>query len=659
MRTLRRHKFGTLLGLSATCLSLVLLQSDRSATQIPNANQNTVAPSKLVAALKDPDPQVRFQAAATLYKIDSQREAATAVMIAALKDPNPKVRAEAANAIAALDPKAQAAIPALLVALKDPESQVRYNAAQALRFMGAAAKVAIPDLIKALSDVEADGSYFMVNGAVDALIDICLASKVVPPALIATLRQRNPPAKLRGTFVLSELGALARVATPELTMVLRDSNPFVRLHAVIALGKIGKPAKAATPALTKLLKDRYESVRVVAASALWDVGVKPAVVLPTLIAGVKARYGDKPLNPQEAVTTRHRAVSTLEDMGAAAKPAIPVLTAALKDQDEGVRLAAERALTKIKGAQDGDISLLLIALKSPNSREQAISDLAGLGAKAKLAVPMLLTILKQDENYRIRRIVPFALVAISPNDKAVIAALIAAFKERDDEVRASAAFALGEIGPAAQAAVPALVAALKARPTASPPTWDSVPAAFALVQIGAAQDVAVPVLAAVFKDGTCNLLYGYCTEAAKALRKAGSDTKLASSALVKLLSKVEPYSQVGIALTLLALSSETEAATTALIAVANSTERSPVSSSDKQADWSGSDRRYLAHRMAGMAEGIQKNPYRLSAAEMAMTVARLEQVLQVLETPKEPKVSEATLERIRRSLSVLKAQKNL
>jgi HEAT repeat protein len=449
-----------------------------------------------------------------------------------------------------------------------------------------------------------------------------------------------------------------------LIVALKDSDLTVRLTATTTIAEFGSQAEAAIPALTQLLKDPYEGMRVAAAAALWDVGAKPDVVLPTLIAGVKAQYADSPTKPGDAETTRLSAVSTLGKMGVVAKAAIPALTVASKDKDKQMQLAAAQSLAKIKGAQDGDVSLLLINLKyssanEAGSRERTISDLARLGEKAKPAVPMLLTILKQDPNSRIRRLVPFALVAISPNDKTVLAALITALKDRDEEVRASTAYALGEIEPAAKAAVPNLVAALKARPVDRQPNLDSVPIAVALINIGAAQDVAVPVLAAAFTDGTCNVYYGLCTNAARALRKAGSDTKTASSALVKLLPRVEAYDQVGIALTLLELSAEVEPATTALVAVANRTEKSLIRSDDPKAEWNGSDRRYLAYRMAVMVERLQKNPDRLSTAEMAATVASLEQVLQVLATPKEPKVSDATLERIRRSLSALKAPKGL
>ncbi|HEY9884846.1 MAG TPA: HEAT repeat domain-containing protein, partial [Thermosynechococcaceae cyanobacterium] len=423
---------------------------------------------------------------------------------------------------------------------------------------------------------------------------------------------------------------------------------------------------AAIPALTQLLKDPYESMRVAAAAALWDVGAKPDVVLPTLIAGVKAQYADSPTKPADAETTRFSAVSTLGKMGVVAKAAIPALTVASKDKDKQMQLAAAQSLAKIKGAQDGDVSLLLINLKyssanEAGSRERTISDLAELGEKAKPAVPILLTILKQDPNYRIRQLVPIALIDISPNDKTVVAALIAALKDRDEEVRASSAYALGEIGPAAKAAVPDLVAALKVRPANRQSNLDYVPIATALVNIGAAQDIAVPILTAAFKDGTCHY-YSLCTNAARALKQAGSDITLASSTLVEVLNKVEPSNQVGIvhiALTLLELSAEVEPATTALIAVANRTEKSLITSDDPKAEWNGSDRRYLAYRMAVMVERLQKNPNRLSTAEMAATVASLEQVLQVLATPKEPKVSNATLERIRRALSALKAKRSV
>ena len=660
----RRHKFVTLLGLSAVCLSLLLLSSDRGISQSPNSTQNSVVPSEEVMTdLEDPDPHVRLLAAEELYRTGRQKETAIAMISAALKDPNPAVRLQAAGALYRMNVQKETAIAVISAALKDPNPEVRLQAARTLYRTGRQKEAATAVIVAALKDPNPEVRL----QAAETLYRIGIQKEAATAAIVAALKDPNPEVRI---LAVQRLGRSRDTqiegAIPALIVALKDSDLTVRLTATTTIAEFGSQAEAAIPALTRLLKDPYEGMRVAAASALWEVGAKPEVVLPTLIAGVKARYADSPTKPGDAETTRLSAVSTLGKMGVVAKAAIPALTVALKDKDGQIQLAAARSLAKIRGAQDGDVSLLLVNLKyssadeeQEDSREQTISKLARLGEKAKPAVPMLLTILKQDPNSRIRRLVPFALVAISPNDKTVLAALITALKDRDEEVRASTAYALGEIEPAAKAAVPNLVAALKARPVDRQPNLDSVPIAVALINIGAAQDVAVPVLAAAFTDGTCNVYYGLCTNAARALRKAGSDTKTASSALVKLLPRVEAYDQVGIALTLLDLGAEIEPATTALVAIANRTEKSLIRSSDAKAEWNGSDRRYLAYRMAEMVERLQKNPDRLSTAEMAATVASLEQVLQVLATPKEPKVSDATLERIRRSLSALKAPKGL
>ena len=160
------------------------------------------------------------------------------------------------------------------------------------------------------------------------------------------------------------------------------------------------------------------------------------------------------VNFRPARFRRACARSALESLGAAAKPAVPLL----------VQLAA---------ARDKDVRV----------RHNALMVLVRLGREAKEAVPGLIEILRAKvEDMEIKTKVCWALAAIGPEAQAAVPALIAALPEKgqgqmeteaqiggqlEPEVTTAAislfdpaAHALGRIGPGAKDAIPALLRAL-------------------------------------------------------------------------------------------------------------------------------------------------------------------------------------------------------
>src|SRR5262245_7401725 len=73
-----------------------------------------------------------------------------------LKDPDPQVRREAAEALGEIGAKAKAAVPDLGEALNDPDDRVRIKVSLALWSIGASVKGAVPNLIAALNDRNAE-----------------------------------------------------------------------------------------------------------------------------------------------------------------------------------------------------------------------------------------------------------------------------------------------------------------------------------------------------------------------------------------------------------------------------------------------------------------------------------------------------------------------
>jgi HEAT repeat protein len=101
------------------------------AASVPAAEPvaNDVLVKRLIAALQDPDPDVRQNLASALAKIGP---AAVEALTAALADDLPERRAGAAYALGHIGSPARSALPKLLDALDDKELDVRRQASYAV-----------------------------------------------------------------------------------------------------------------------------------------------------------------------------------------------------------------------------------------------------------------------------------------------------------------------------------------------------------------------------------------------------------------------------------------------------------------------------------------------------------------------------------------------
>ncbi len=156
---------------------------------------------------------------------------------------------------------------------------------------------------------------------------------------------------------------------------------------------------------------------------------------------------------------RIRAIEVLGEIGMKAKEAVPVLITALKDQDADVRGSAAYALGEI-GKEA--VPTLIAALEDQEvfARSSAAYALGKIGKEAKEAVPALIKAL-EDQDANVRSSAVRALGEIVPGAKEAVLPLIGTLEDQDANVRSSAVRALGKIGPGAKEAVPALIAALK------------------------------------------------------------------------------------------------------------------------------------------------------------------------------------------------------
>ena len=139
---------------------------------------------------------------------------------------------------------------------------------------------------------------------------------------------------LLATFcACSRIGGQPDPKVSALISQLRSDDLYARLKAAEQLRQMGPAASAAVPALIVNLGSRLPPLNAAATNAL--LGIGPGAALPALIEAVKGQDRE----------VAYGAAFTIGGFGKAAKPAVPVLLAAL--EDPAVRPAAHTALQMI------------------------------------------------------------------------------------------------------------------------------------------------------------------------------------------------------------------------------------------------------------------------------------------------------------------------
>jgi len=227
--------------------------------QAPDTTNPAVPP--LIAALSDPDANVRIAAANSLGQLEDPR--AIPALITASRDANVQVRSAAFQALSDFeDPRIY---EPMVAALKDPDADVRQRAAQTLGSLEN--KAAVTPLVGALGDSSAD----VRQSAAQSLGE--LQDPAAASALAGALK--DPKADVRQAAAQS-LGELdLKTAPPALIAALKDSDADVRQAAAQSLGEIQDPS--AVPALQGSLGDANADVREGAVRALSEISDSTAI----------------------------------------------------------------------------------------------------------------------------------------------------------------------------------------------------------------------------------------------------------------------------------------------------------------------------------------------------------------------------------------------
>lgn len=430
---------------------------------------------RMLAALKNPDAQVRVNAANALGVMGQDAKPAIPDLIKTLKDQNKDVRERAAQALVQMGPEAvpplkealkekgtsnlaalalaeqkpvtQDTVKSLIENLKEPDPNDRQGAEAALVKVG---PPAVNSLMKALDEKDKRSPTAKVLG------NIGEPAKPALPLLVQGLKDPDPEFRMTTHNALVKMG---KPAVADLALAIKDPDDKVWYSAFVALGKIGPDAKEAIPALTSALEDKNRSVRMMAVHAL--VRIDPnnkalsehaAEVVPVLTDVLK--HEDKNMRSWAAVS--------LGRFGRNARDAVPLLVDALKDKEAGVRSSVAEALGKIQTDEKDAVKALILAQADADA-EVAVAVRAALVKIGAPAVPGLIGALNDgQESLRLA-----AAEVLAKIGRPALPELISAMQDpktgersSDGAVRRAVAGIFEKIGPAAAPAAPALLAAL-------------------------------------------------------------------------------------------------------------------------------------------------------------------------------------------------------
>lgn len=228
-------------------------------------------------------------------------------LIAALKDPSPRVRQQAAAAFAGLVTSVPASVPALIEALNDTDAGVRQAAAQTLGEMREEAQAAIASLKRLLSDASPNVARAAASAllridteplAAPVLVDLLAGGDSLASRALKEMGQAAVPALIKALddpavrhIVLQLLsGPKAKAAVPALIGLLKDPAPSIRRGAAEALERIGPAARSAGPALIKALEDEDDKVQFAAAKALVQIGYNLREAGPLFITVINDNF---------------------------------------------------------------------------------------------------------------------------------------------------------------------------------------------------------------------------------------------------------------------------------------------------------------------------------------------------------------------------------
>lgn len=471
------------------------------------------------------------------------------VLLAALKNPNADVRQQAVGMLGELGYRDRRIILPLVETLRDPEDVVRQQAGWTLQQLLPDAREMLPGLRLALNDKDADVRFNTVSF-------LGLLGTPAVPLLVEGLKDRDEKVQVQAVKALHELKTENDYLLASIEPLLKDADPRVRRNAVSVLHRCGSPA---LEPLIAALKDKDLKVRQQAIQAVATIPGDPKLLQPALTEALT----------DEDAFVRGRATAALGRI--AGVRAVPQLQQALMDKDDEVRLEAVEALLTLNPNFPPVLTSLLPALQDKSAKVRRVV-VAGLARFHAAAIPHLIQALKDDDD-EVWKQAKNTLIAIEVPDKAIFPPLVKALKDENSGVRQGACLALqrfkaeavpylvqalkdpdpnvqfkaadslDDIGPPARKAIPALVETATTNPNEKVRRY----AVMALVTIQGFDEYkrdpakAVPDLIKLLSDPDVETRWG----AVQTLAALGPPAKEALAPLQKLLNDPDPSVSAG------------------------------------------------------------------------------------------------------------------
>lgn len=320
----------------------------------------------LLERCQDEDEGVRRAAIEHIPYCEDPRSLRT--LADALENGTPRVRSSAGQAFAQVE--AARALPHLLRALNDPDQWVRYFAARSIGSHG------YPESLGPLARLAQTDPANQVRIAAMESLGRIGGSRAV--AILAPLADSDEPDLARAA--LAGLGLISHPdALPPLLAVLRSPHSSRRIEALSALGKRGGPGAVDAIEWVAAADDDQHVVQA-AIDALVNLSTHDAVSSLMRLtadagrreAGIEALarlgrdqievVGEGLIHPQPAVRR-----ATVDALGRVKNSrASELLSKALEDQDDSVRLGAVNALMYL-GSRSAERKLVAMARTDPNA----------------------------------------------------------------------------------------------------------------------------------------------------------------------------------------------------------------------------------------------------------------------------------------------------
>lgn len=383
----------------------------------------------LLAALKNPNADIRALAAGELGGIGYHDQRIVSPLVAAVRDPEESVRHAACRSIQQLGMDLHYVLPGLHAALQDPSPAVRLNV---IVFLGELGAPAAPLLVEALKDKDPK----ICDKAVEALFGMQADNDYLLATVLHLLKDKSGTVRTNAVYVVRRCGLKA---VPHLIDLLTDEEVAVRRAASEGLLAIPADEKVLEPGFVLAFADTDAAVRATATAGLGRIGFR-------FLEQLRLAQKDKDAK------VRVKAVEGIARLNPNFREVFPALVESLKDDDRDVRLVAVGALSRF-GPQA--VAHLIEALNDKDDKvwQRAKESLKVIEVPKDAIFPPLVKAL-DDKSSSVRQ---GACLAMFRFKEDAVYYLVKALKDPDMAVQFMAADSLDDIGPPASKAIPALV----------------------------------------------------------------------------------------------------------------------------------------------------------------------------------------------------------